>query len=349
MIAKPVSEAQLRERLDRLPRLQLAALPTPLDLLEHLSDELGGPRILVKREDLTGLALGGNKIREFEYSVAQAVETGCDVLVHGAASQSNQSRVTAATATRLGLSAVIVGRDDAHAELQGNLLLTHLLGAEVHLHDAADQGTALEMTLERLRSEGHRPFNTSSDGFPYRSIAYVDGFLELWDQLRNRGAHPAAVYVATGIHSYLGMVVAARALGLRDLRFVGVDIATRDLGQAQRAMAELAGEVCSLLDLDLRFAPDDFELCGDFVGPGYGIATAECRKAIELVARSDGLLLDPSYTGKAMAALISHLREGRWAAADDVVFVHTGGIPALFAYVDDLDLHLDTSARATRV
>jgi len=336
------SELQLRERLDRLPRLRLAALPTPLEPLDRLSAELGGPRILVKREDLTGLALGGNKIREFEYSVAQAVEQECDVLVHGAASQSNQSRVTAAVAARLGLRCVIVGRADAHARLEGNLLLTHLFGAEIHLHPAAEQNAALEMTLNRLRSEGHQPFNTSSDGYPFRSIAYVDGFLEMWDQLQRRGATPAAVYVATGIHTYLGMVVAARALGLGDLRFVAVDIATREAIEAKQAMAGLAREICHVLDIDLCLEPHDFEICSDFVGPGYGIVTDAGRQAIELTARRDGLILDPSYTGKAMAALISHIREGRWAGAADVVFIHTGGIPALFSYAGDLDLHLDT-------
>ena len=347
MSGETYSELQLRERLDRLPRLRLAALPTPLEPLEALTAELGGPRILVKREDLTGLALGGNKIREFEYSVAQAVEEKCDVLVHGAASQSNQSRVTAAVAARLGMRCVIVGRADAHAQLQGNLLLTRLFGAEIHLHPAADQSAALEMTLNRLRSEGHHPFNTSSDGYPFRSIAYVDGFLELWDQLQQRGATPAAIYVATGIHTYLGMVVAARALGLGDLRFVAVDIATREAAEAKQAMAGLAGEICHLLDLDLCLEPDDFEICSDFVGPGYGIVTDEGRQALELTARCDGLVLDPSYTGKAMAALISHIRAGQWGDADDVVFIHTGGIPALFSYAEDLDLHLNTGAQGT--
>ena len=197
----------ITQRLDWLPRLQLASLPTPLDSLDRLSADLGGPAILAKHEDLTGPALGGNKIREFEFSLAQAVESGCDVLVHRAAAQSNQSRVTAAAAARLG-------------------------------------------------------------------------------------------------------------------------------------MVQLAGEVCRLLDFNLYFEPDDFEICSDFVGPDYGVATDEGLEAIDLAARCEGLLLDPSYTGKAMAALLSHIREGRWTGADNVIFVHTGGIPALFAYVDDLQLQI---------
>ena len=121
-----------------------------------------------------------------------------------------------------------------------------------------------------------------------------------------------------------------------------MDIATREAIEAKQAMAGLAREICHVLDIDLCLEPHDFEICSDFVGPGYGIVTDAGRQAIELMARRDGLILDPSYTGKAMAALISHIREGRWAGAADVVFIHTGGIPALFSYAGDLDLHLDT-------
>ncbi|MDA0335286.1 MAG: pyridoxal-phosphate dependent enzyme, partial [bacterium] len=211
------SPQQLRRRLDRLPRLRLAALPTPLDELPRLSAAVGGPQIWMKREDLTGLAFGGNKIREFEYSIAQAVEAGCDVLVHGAASQSNQSRQTAAVAAKLGMKAVQVGRADGHAQLQGNLLLTHLFGAEVLLPPAAEQAA----TLESLRQAGHKPFSTSSDGAAYRGIAYVDGFLELWAQLQERNVRPDVVYVASGAHTHTGMVVAPTSLGV-PLRFVGI-------------------------------------------------------------------------------------------------------------------------------
>ena len=149
-----VTVDELRACLDRLPRLSLADLPTPLLDCPRLSKALDGPRILVKREDQTGMAFGGNKVREFEYSVAPAVEGGYDVLLHGAASQSNQSRLTAAVAARLGLKAVMVGQKDAHAEpVNGNLLLTHLFGAEVHLLQTAEEKAAV---IEQLKSEGHR-------------------------------------------------------------------------------------------------------------------------------------------------------------------------------------------------
>jgi 1-aminocyclopropane-1-carboxylate deaminase/D-cysteine desulfhydrase-like pyridoxal-dependent ACC family enzyme len=337
---------QIRERLDRLPRLRLAALPTPLDDLRRLSQKLGGPRILMKREDLTGLALGGNKIREFEYSIAQAVEAGCDVLLHGAAAQSNQSRQTAAVAARLGLKAVAVGRADAHAIPQGNLLLTHLFGAEVLLPPVDGQGDAVKAKMEALRAAGHKPFNTSSDGAAYRGIAYVDGFLELRSQLQDLGVEPDAVYVCSGAHTHTGMVVAARALGL-PWRFVGISPSPRDDAKAAASMAELAAEHCRILDLDVTITADDLESYAAFVGPGYGVVTDGSREALKTVARTEGLILDPCYTGKTMAGLMAHIRDGWWTGEQTVVFVHTGGTPALFAYGDELGLDFTEPASAS--
>ena len=336
------STQQLRQRLDRLPRLRLAALPTPLDELPRLSAAIGGPQIWMKREDLTGLAFGGNKIREFEYSIAQAVEAGCDVLVHGAASQSNQSRQTAAVAAKLGMKAVQVGRADAHSQLQGNLLLTHLFGADVLLPPANEQAATLQATLASLRQAGHKPFNTSSDGAAYRGIAYVDGFLELWEQLQERNVQPDVVYVASGAHTHTGMVVAARALGL-PLRFVGISPSPRDNDAAAQHMATLAAEHCRILDIDVDITPADLESYAEFVGADYGVVTDGSREALQWTARTEGLVLDPCYTGKAMAGLIAHVRAGWWTAQQTVVFVHTGGTPALFAYAAELGL--DTSVR----
>lgn len=332
------SESELRERLGRLPRLQLAALPTPLQPLPRLSQVLGGPQLWIKREDLTGLAFGGNKIREFEYSIAPAVAAGCDVLVHSAAAQSNQSRQTAAVAAKLGLKAVQVGRADAHSHLQGNLLLSHLFGAEVHLAPVAEQSAALQSMMQQLRDDGHKPYNTSTDGAVYRGIAYVDGFLELWGQLQAADVHPDAIYVCSGAHTHTGMVVAARALGLTDLRFVGISPSPRDDAKAAQTMAELAAEHCRILDLDIEVTPQDLESYAAYVGPDYGVITDGSREALRLAGQSEGLVLDPGYTGKTMAGLIDHIRQGWWTKDHTVLFVHTGGTPALFAYADELGL-----------
>ena len=324
---------QLREKLGGLHRLSLADLPTPLKNCPRLSETLGGPDIWVKREDQTGLAFGGNKVREFEYSVAPAVAEGYDVLLHGAASQSNQSRLTAAVAAHLGLKAVMVGRKDAHADpVNGNLFLTHLFGADVHLIENADEK---DRVIEQLQAEGHKIYNTSSDGYYLRSVSYVDGFLELWEQLRERNIEPAAIYVCSGVHTHVGLTVGARALGI-PLRIVGISPSPRDNARANAQFAEVANEVCKILDLDLSFSTDDFESYGEYAGEAYGVLTEGSREAVLLAARTEGLVLDPVYTGKTFGALIDHIRQGQYAKEDTVVFVHTGGTPALFAYGNEL-------------
>ncbi len=336
-MSKTYTSEQIRQHLAALPRLRLAALPTPLDDLERLSAHLEGPRLLIKREDLTGLAFGGNKIREFEYQIAQAVEQDYDVLVHSAAAQSNQSRQTAAVAAKLGLRAVIVGRDDAHAQPQGNLLLTHLFGAEVHLPPQAEQAQALAAKMEELRLQGHKPFHTSSECAIYRSIAYVDGFLELWDQLQERGIHPDAIYLCSGAHTHVGLIVGARALGL-DLRVVGISPSPRDDAQTAEGLATIARNNAATIGLDLEFTPADFESYAAFVGPAYGVTTDGSRQALQLLARQEGIVLDPSYTSKTFDGLLTHIREGWWNKDHTIVFVHTGGTPALFAYSEELGL-----------
>ncbi|MEW6753059.1 MAG: pyridoxal-phosphate dependent enzyme [Candidatus Latescibacterota bacterium] len=336
-MASAVTPPELRRRLAALPRLRLANLPTPLEDLPRLSAFLGGPRLLVKREDLTGLAFGGNKIREFEYQIAQAVESGCDVLVHAAAAQSNQSRQTAAVAARLGLQAVVVGRADAHAQLQGNLLLTRLCGAEVRLAPAGEQPAAVAARMAELRAQGRRPFHTSTDAAVYRSVAYVDGFLEMWEQLQERGENPDAVYLSSGAHTHVGLVVGARSLGI-ELRVVGISPSPRDDAEAARRLASLADQCARILGLDVQFAPADFESYAEFAGPNYGVLTEGSRQAIQAAAQQEGLFLDPSYTGKTMAGLMAHVRRGWWGRDHSVLFVHTGGTPALFAYSGELGL-----------
>ena len=328
-----VTADELQARLDQLPRLYLADLPTPLLDCPRLSKALDGPRILVKREDQTGMAFGGNKVREFEYSVAPAVEGRYDVLLHGAASQSNQSRLTAAVAARLGLKAVMVGRKDAHAEpVNGNLLLSHLFGAEVNLVETAEEREAV---LERLESEGRRVYNTSSDGYYLRSVSYVDGFLELWDQLQGRDIYPDALYVCSGVHTHVGLVVGARALGI-PLRIVGVSPSPQDNAESNANLAKVANEVSQILNLDLDFSGTDFESYGEYAGDAYGVVTPGSKEAVILAAQTEALVLDPVYTGKTFGGMIDHIRQGQFTTDQTVVFVHTGGTPALFAYGDEI-------------
>ncbi|HCR19011.1 MAG TPA: D-cysteine desulfhydrase family protein [Candidatus Latescibacteria bacterium] len=328
-----VTETELRLRLNKFSRLSLADLPTPLLDCPRLSEEVGGASILVKREDQTGMAFGGNKVREFEYSVAPAIDGGYDILLHGAASQSNQSRLTAAMAARFGLRAVMVGRKDAHSDpVNGNLLLSHLFGAEVFLTERSEEK---EEVVERLQAEGYKVYNTSSDGYYLRSVSYVDGFLELWGQLKERDLMPDALYVCSGVHTHVGLVVGARALGV-SLRIIGISPSPQDNDKNDAMLAGVANEVSRMLDLDLTFSGADMESYGDYAGEAYGVVTPASRDAVILAARKEALVLDPVYTGKTLGALIQHIREGRWQVGQTVVFVHTGGTPALFAYGDEV-------------
>ena len=328
-----ISAADLRTRLDSFSRLSLADLPTPLLELPRLSGHLGGPRLLVKREDQTGLAFGGNKVREFEYSVAPALDQGCDVLLHGAASQSNQSRLTAATAARLGLKAVVVARRDAHASpVNGNLLLTTLLGADVHLVESPQERQAV---IKNLRDEGHRVYDTSSDGYFLRSVSYVDGFLELDQQLRDRDIEMGGLYVPSGMHTHCGLSVGARALGV-EVPIVGISMSPQDDAVEQDRLAQTANQVSALMDLDLTWEAGDFETLGAYAGPAYGVVTDEGREALRLAAQCEGLILDPVYTAKAFAGMIDHIRQARWSRDQTIVFVHTGGTPGLFAYAEEV-------------
>ena len=340
-MAPLITEADLKKRLATLPRLHLGALPTPLDEVPRLSESLAGPHLLIKRDDLTGVAFGGNKIREFEYSLAPAVEQKCDVLMYSGAAQSNQARQTAAVANHLGLRTVIVASKDAHSEpVQANLLICRLLGAQIHMVNPETQEQELGSIKEQLRAEGHRPYDTASDGAVYRSIGYVDGFLELCDQLDDRGIRMDALYLCSGAHAHVGLAVAAKALGV-DVRIVGIRFRTvgSDTAHAAR-LASNANEAAERLDLQLSFGPHDFECYVDFAGPFYGVVTASGQEAIQLAARTEGLILDPVYTGKAMAGLMAHIREGQLVRHQNVVFWHTGGTPGIFAYSEELGVDL---------
>ena len=338
----PYTPNQLRDRLRRFSKLELGHFPTPLDECPRLSTALGGPRILMKREDLTGLALGGNKVREFEYSCAPTVDEEYDVLLHGAASQSNQSRLTAALAARLGKRAVMVGRSDDHAQpVNGNLLLTHLLGAEVRLTSSPDDVARIVADLE---SKGLKVYNTSSDGYLLRSVSYVDGFLELYDQIREREIRPSGIYLCSGIHTHVGMAVGARAIGF-EVRTVGISPHPHDNAEKDAELAAMANSICDMLDLDIEFLAADFESHGEYAGTAYGVATQAGNDALGLVARTEGIILDPVYSGKAFAGLADHVSQGDWGADDTLVFVHTGGTPALFAYSEELKALYDGSVK----
>jgi len=324
---------KLRSQIARLPRIRLVNLPTPLEEMRRLSEFLGGPRLWMKRDDLTGLAFGGNKERKMEFVMADALNKKADVVVTTGPVQSNHARATAAAARKMGLKAVLVLRGKQPTEYDGNLLLDSLFGAEIRFvqADSRHVGPKLEAVAEELKKEGHRPYIVPGGAsYPVGAVAYVNAMTELFEQAKAANINIGCVVHAAGSGgTQAGLVLGNKALKA-GIEILGVGAEPDDW--LVKSTVEIANGCAELLGVKEVVERDDVTLVGDYVGEGYGVLTKEVSDAIKLVAQMEGILLDPVYTGKAMAGLIDMVRRGRFDKKDNVVFVHTGGTPALFAY-----------------
>ena len=329
--------------IEKLPRVKLGFFPTPLTDAQHLSSVLGGPHIYIKREDLSGLAMGGNKCRKLEFIMGFAKEQGCDALVSTAGSQSNFCLQIAAAACKLGMKASFVLLKGVHIETQGNLLLQNILDSEVEILEFSDMTQLggpfvtekLEATAERLRSKGYKPFivkhNLPEIAAVVGPVGWVNAADELIQQLEDSNIKADYVILANGGGgTQAGLTLGSKYLKA-DYKVVGVSVFNRK-EQAESATTAQANATAEYLGLNTLIDRDDVEVYGEYVGEGYGIPTKECMDAIRLVAQTEGIYLDPVYTGKAMAGLIDLIKKGRFKPTDSIIFIHTGGIPALFAY-----------------
>ncbi|NLD43371.1 MAG: D-cysteine desulfhydrase family protein [Chloroflexi bacterium] len=316
----------------QLPRVCLAHLPTPLEELPRLSARLGGPRILVKRDDATGLATGGNKARKLEYLIADALQQGADTIITCGAAQSNHARQTAAAAARCGLRCTLVLAPRAPVGLAaGNLLLDRLLGAQVRWAGDRDPYDLMQEVAEEERSVGRHPYLIPTGGSnPIGAVGYVGAMEELAAQLRSRDIGVDHLVFATGSGgTQAGLLVGAEAVGFRG-RIVGISVgpAAEELGPSVLSVAHLTA---ALLGRDSRLGPQDVVIHEGYRGGGYGVVAAAEREAIRLLAEQEGLLLDPVYTARAMAGLIDLVAQGEFRAGETVLFWHTGGQAGLFA------------------
>ena len=321
------------EALARLPRQTLAHFPTPLSPMRRLSRAIGGLDIWFKRDDLISFGLGGNKVRGLELLVADAMAQGAEVFVTGAAVQSNHVRATAAAATCCGLRCVAIFWGDAPARIDGNYRVTRLLGAEAVFTgdpDRASVDRGIHALCEKLRHQGKRPYPIPRGGAcALGALGHALAAHELFEQCRQLGLAPESIVLATGSGgTHAGWLVGTRALG--SPWTVESFTVSREAEVMPIEIARLATEAAVLLGLDWQFAPAEAIVHGGFIGAGYGIPSSEAADAIRLVGRTEGVLLDPTYTGKAMAGLLEHLRRGL-APYRSVVFLHTGGEPAFFA------------------
>lgn len=318
--------------LDAVPRVPLATLPTPLDEAPRLAAHLGLSRLLVKRDDRTGLAMGGNKARKLEYDLAPLLSGGFDVVLTVGGTQSNHAVLTAAAARRLGVEPKLVLGGPDVTRRTGNLLLGALYGAETRYlvdDDANDSlAAAMEAWAGELRAAGRRPFCVPLGGStPHGALGYVAAVRELAGQLG-----PGRIQLVGAVGScgtLAGLALGAR-LFLPDARVVGISV-SRAAGPIAARSAELAAGSARLLGLEPALGASEVEVHDSFAG-SYGVATEAGREAILTAARLEGLLLDPVYTGKAMAGLFGLARAGLLDPAVPVVFLHTGGLPILFSF-----------------
>ncbi len=338
------STNELRTHIARVPRTPLAHLPTPLELLPRFSKAVSanGPRVLIKRDDCTGLLFGGNKARHNEFLIADALAKGADLVVWGAGVQSNNCRQTAAACAKVGLDIhLVLGRGKPATKpdvVQGNLLLDQIVGASIEIVEEAI-GPALDRKIaevaERFRAKGRKVYVWDRPVvLPLAAISYVLCMAEVVEQTSAAGFEPAAAYVSSAGSTGAGVALGAKALGVP---YPVTSVAPmvwpwncrEELAATANTAADLAGIETRLMADDIRFEPS-------YLGPGYGQPSDAGLEAMTLLARTEGILVEHVYTAKALSGLIDHIRAGHFRADQDVVFIHTGGTPAIFAEAEML-------------
>lgn len=328
--------------LSRFPRTRLAHLPTPLEHLPNLSAHLGGPKIYVKRDDCTGLATGGNKTRKLEYVMGSALAEGADTIITVGAVQSNHVRQTAAAACKLGMNCEVflehrLQEPSETYRNSGNVLLDRLFGARIHeCAGGTDFEVEMQTRADELRKGGAQPFIVAGGAStPTGALGYVHCVLELLQQAADQGLVVDHVVTATGsAGTQAGLVVGLQATR-SDIPLLGIGVGDAKAAQEAKVFA-LAEATAALVGAPGCVAASDVIANCDYIGDGYGVPTESMNEAVLLMARLEGLLVDPVYSGKALAGLIDLVKKGEFARAETIVFLHTGGAVGLFAYADQL-------------
>ena len=324
-----------------LPKASLGYFPTPLIELTRLSKTLGGPNIYMKRDDNTGLALGGNKTRKLKYIIGDALAKGADTVITAGAIQSNHCRQTAGAAASLGLECHLVLGGEEPEQPQGNLLLDKVYGCHIHWTGENRKGEDIPALVAQLKAEGKKPYVIPYGGSnELGAIAFIEAYKELNAQreaLKVDFSH--IIFASSSGATHAGLMLGNKILQTYS-QIVGINI---DKGEMDKVpfdehIVSLANSTAQLIAADYQFTADDLILNSDYVGDGYGVIGELEKEAIALTAQNEGILLDPVYTGRAMGGLIDMIRTGQIKATDNVLFWHTGGAPALFAYADDLDI-----------
>ncbi|MEM9208096.1 MAG: D-cysteine desulfhydrase [Pseudomonadota bacterium] len=330
--------------LSRYPRVRLAHLPTPLEFLPRLTQHLGGPRIYVKRDDCTGLGTGGNKTRKLEFLMADAERLGATTIITQGAVQSNHARQTAAAACRLGMKCELVFEKrvtDATEPYKesGNVFLDHMYGAQIReVEKGSDMNAAMELVAAELREQGETPYIIPGGGSnPIGALGYVGCALELIEQCSDRDIVPDRIVHATGsAGTQAGLLVGVKSSS-SGIPVLGIGVNAPKDAQEEKVFA-LCEETADYVGAPGIVSREDVVANCDYVGDGYGVPTEAMNDAVILLARLEGLLFDPVYSGKGLAGMLDLIAKGEIGRDETVVFIHTGGSAALFAYRDRLNV-----------
>ena len=320
-------------------RQSLGFFPTPLIELTRLSKTLDGPKIYMKRDDNTGLALGGNKTRKLEFIIGDALAKGADTIVTAGAAQSNHCRQTAAAAASLGLECHLVLGGQEPDQLNGNLLLDKIFGCQIHWAGSNRKGEDIPAIVEQLKKEGKKPYIVPYGGSSeLGAFAFVEAFKELELQRQEMDVSFTHIVFASSSGGTQAGLMLGNKIFNSHYQIVGINI---DKGETDKVpfdqyIVSLANSTAALIEADYTFSETDLVLNSDYVGDGYGVIGKLENEAIAITAQTEGILLDPVYTGRAMGGLLDMIRTGKIKKTDSVLFWHTGGAPALFAYADAL-------------
>ncbi len=325
-------------KLSQLPRFPLACLPTPIMELKRLSAKLGGPKILIKRDDLNGLAFGGNKTRKLEFLIGEALAHNADSVLTGGAAQSNHCRQTAAAAAVAGLDCHLVLGGEEPEFATGNLLLDRLLGATVHWSGSSRKGEKIPIVADQLRAQGKRPYIIPYGGSnEIGAVGFVEAAAELAAQSDGRALGIThIVFASSSCGTQAGMALGAR-LFMPKVAVIGIRIDKDETDLPfEEQLPQIANATAARIGVNERFTRGDFQIRDHYLGGGYGVVGDLERNAIKLLASTEGIILDPVYTGRAMGALVDLIQRGEFSKSDCVLFWHTGGTPAVFGYAREL-------------
>ena len=329
--------------LHKFPKAPLGFFPTPIVELPRLSRVLGGPAIFMKRDDQTGLAFGGNKTRKLEYLLGDAIARGCDAVITAGAAQSNHCRQTAAAATKLGMDCHLVLGGEDPGKPSGNLLLDRIFGCQIHWTGENRKGEDIPEIFAQLKAARKQPYLVPYGGSnELGALAFAAAAKELHEQHEGL-SFTHIVFASSSGGTQAGLMLGKRILE-QSYNIVGIKIDKEEADQEpfNRYVLSLANRTAGLIGFTHEFAERELILNSNYLGEGYGVVGAPEKEAIMLTARTEGILLDPVYTGRAMAGMIDMIRTGEIGRQDKVLFWHTGGTPALFAYSEELDFSQKT-------